>query len=498
MKRNFIDRVVGFFSPSSEYNRTLAKAKIARAYEAANLYNSSDWKTATRGSANSEIRGALGLTRDRSRDLTRNNPYANKAVNVIVSNTVGAGIVPKIKGRTKSQEKALAREWKMWAESRQCDADGNFDFFGLQAAALRCIVESGEVLARKTIKNGTVALQLLEPDYIDSSYNNASDMIQGIWVDDSGRPVGYQLFQNHPGDYKTVNVKSVRIPATDIIHPRRIERIGQLRGMPWAAPIANALKDFADYQYATLVRQKISACYTAFITDDANPALSADALRDQRQLENNMEPGAVRYLSQGQDIKFASPPGVDQYDPFVKQTLRAIAAGYGISYESLTGDYSNVNFSSGRMGHLEMQRNIEMWRWQMLIPQFCQPAFEYFIKGCEMKGIPCDGVTVQWTAPAREMINPAQEISSLKDEVRNGFKTLPEAIRERGLDPDIVLEETAEFNQKMDDLGITFDSDARRVTAQGMTQPIPAADTSSSGDTTSGDQNEADASNVSS
>jgi lambda family phage portal protein len=499
MKRSLLNRVIGMVSPEAEYRRTRYQkaTELVRDYDAASIFNSGDWSTARGTSATSEVRGALTITRDRSRDLVRNSPYANKALNVIVSNTVGAGLVPKIKGRTKTQTERVTKEWKTWAETTLCDYDGYHNFNGLQALALRSTTESGEVIARKMFSAGVAKLQLLESDFINPNFNNMLDNVQGLWLDDAGRVIGYELYERHPGDYRSLYLKSFRIPSEEIIHMFKRERAGQLRGMPWAYPVATAIKDFADFQNATLVRQKVAACVTAFITEkDGDGLLDSAKLRTQREADNAMEPGAVRYLAQGQTMQLASPPGVDQYDPFARQSLRAIAAGFGISYESLTGDYSQVNFSSGRMGHLEMQRNIDMWRWQMLIPQFCEPSFQHFLKWCSIRGIDVTGVTASWTCPAREMIDPTKELAALKDEVRSGFKPLPEAIRERGLDPDAVLEEAAEFNKKLDAMGLIFDTDPRKITSQGMMQMTsepaePADPNAANGDTNSANETNA-------
>jgi lambda family phage portal protein len=472
---SIIDRVIRAVSPSWHLSREFSKLKLERAYDAAGLYPTSDWLSAQRTSANSETRLGLLVTRDRARDLTRNSPYANKALNVIVSNTVGSGIVPRIQGRNKSQTKALTAKWKQWAESTLLDKESVRNFYGMQAAVLRCIAESGEVLVKKVVEQGTMKLQLLEPDYINPNSNNNIDNIQGVWIDPkTGNITGYQLYTNHPGDYRSYNLDSYKISRDDIIHAFRRERLGQMRGMPWAYSVVTTLKDYADFQNATVIRQKVAACFTAFIGErESDQIADVATLQAQRALENTLEPATMRYLAPGQTIQFASPPAVDQYDEFASQTLRSIAAGFGITYESLTGDYSKVNFSSGRMGHLEMQRNLDDWRWNLIIPQFCEPVFQYFLKWCAVQGIDVTDVAVDWTCPAREMIDPTAEVASLQAQVRAGFKTLPEAIRERGLDPDALIEEAAEFNQKLDDLKLVFDSDPRQMTVQGMSQSIP-------------------------
>ena len=44
-----------------------------------------------------------------------------------------------------------------------------------------------------------------------------------------------------------------------------------------------------------------------------------------------------------------------------------IAIGMGITRESLSGDLSAVNFSSARMGHMVMDRNVQRWQQNLMI-----------------------------------------------------------------------------------------------------------------------------------
>jgi len=75
------------------------------------------WRTSR--TADTEIAMGGALLRDRMRDLVRNNPHAAKAV------------------------------WDRW--TRQCDADGQLHFYGLQTLICREMVEAGEVMVWKPI-----------------------------------------------------------------------------------------------------------------------------------------------------------------------------------------------------------------------------------------------------------------------------------------------------------------------------------------------------------
>lgn len=49
-----------------------------------------------------------------------------------------------------------------------------------------------------------------------------------------------------------------------------------------------------------------------------------------------------------------------------------ISAGFRVPYELMTGDLSQVNFASSRVGLYEFHRMVEAVQWQVVIRMFCQ------------------------------------------------------------------------------------------------------------------------------
>lgn len=482
-KTNWIDRLVTYLAPRAGANRV--KARLAaefysdrlasRVYEGASTGRRTDGWITPSSNANKEIGMALIRLRDRSRDLTRNNPIANRALQVVVSNVVGTGIMAQHKAASRNAEVAANDTWRRWSESTAVDLDGRHDLYGLQGLVMRTIVESGECLIRRVIVPATeqnpipLKLQVLEPDFIDQSQEKklpgGGAIVQGVEYDAQGGRVAYYLFPEHPGSGNAVS--SRRVPAEELIHVFRCDRAGQVRGVPWAAPVMVRMKDLDDFLDAMLVKMKISSCFTAFVSDMEVPIDGSSAAAT---LGEKLEPGQIEILPAGKDIRFATPPGADGSEQFVTETMRMIAAAYGISFESLSNNYSTVNYSSGRMGWIEMARNIDCWRWQMLIPQFCQPVWGWFTQAAALAGQSYDGVTVQWSAPRREMIDPTKEIAASVNAVRGGLMSLSEAHRQSGYDSDALLEEIARDNEKLDKLGLILDSDARKTMKAGVAQ----------------------------
>ena len=478
------DNFLAAVNPQAALRRERARLQMdaLRRYEGASRgRRAENWLTSGT-SADAASAQDLRLLRDRSRDLVRNNPFAAKAVQVIVSNTVGTGIVAQAQAqRSRRRSQQMTDVWSAWAnDPQQCDWEGRLDFAGIQALATRAIVESGEVLIRRRTRSGQrvpLQLQVMEPDFIDttrdSSLDNGGLIRQGIEYDSTGRRAAYWLFDEHPGEnhLRMTNFTSSRVPAEQIIHCFRRDRPHQSRGIPWAAPVMLTLRDLDDYSSAQILKQKISACFAGFVVDTE----AADAGLDG-EIFDRLEPGALELLPPGKDIRFASPPSVGEFDKVSRELLLQVASGFGITYESLTGDLNQTSFSSGRMGWLEFHRNIEQWRWQMLIPQMLNPIWNWFVAAGAVNGVRAEGVVAHWTPPRRELIDPAKEIQATKDAVRSGFMSLSEAQREFGYDPEEVITEIAQDNERLDDLGVILDTDARKVAANGNLHAQPASD----------------------
>jgi lambda family phage portal protein len=476
----------------------LARARarlLARNYEAAQAgRRTSGWGRALTD-PNAAAQGAqLAYLRAHARDLVRNNPWARRGLQTITRNTVGWGIRPNATGGGAERVMELFRRW---GETTDCDAAGRLTFFGLQRQVMRTVVEAGEVLIRmrpRRLSDGLaipLQLQLLEPDFIDTSRDGiigeaGGPIVQGIEHDAIGRRVAYWLFDRHPGSIGAVmsssgklNPVSRRIPADGILHVFNQERPGQVRGPSWFASVDVRLHDFDEFEDATLMKHKIAACMAAFVTDidGTNTPLGVGGTDSTTgSAIDSFEPGMIIPLPPGKNVQIANPPVSNDHQPYSATALRGVAAGLGVTYEDLTNDYSQVNFSSARMARIAHFGDVHDWRWNMLIPQFCAPAWRWMINALILAGERVEDAPAEWTPPPVPMVDPDSEGKALRELVRTGAMTPDEMVREQGFDPDQHWKEYAASLARLDKLGIVIDSDARRTTGQGQSQ-APTTDT---------------------
>jgi lambda family phage portal protein len=185
-------------------------------------------------------------------------------------------------------------------------------------------------------------------------------VMEGVQFDEMGRRVAYWLFSYHPGGVLILNprggIVSQPVPADQIMHVYSVLRPGQVRGVPWLAPVMMALRDLDDYCDAERVRKKVEACVTAFVQQpegvDGDPLGIAGTDPSSGLPVESFQPGMVEYLKPGQDIKFNNPLPAGGYREYKMTELQGIMAGIGLPYELGTGDMSQVNYSSWRGGML--------------------------------------------------------------------------------------------------------------------------------------------------
>lgn len=482
MKLSWLDRVVASFSPERALKRVRARAALetmARHYEAAAQGRRTSGWARTTGDANFVALGALAEMRMHARDLIRNNSWARRGQRVIANNTAGWGIVAKPVGGSEAELSRAAELWKTWAESTECESEGRHTFYSIQHLAMKTIPEAGELLVRRRWRRASdgmtipLQLQVLEPDHLDHTRNQSSSVsggpiIQGVEYDLIGRRSAYWIFPVHPGSGRGTPAAE-RISASEILHVFYPERAGQARGVSWFATAILNLKDLDEYDDAELMKQKIAACFAAFVTDvnGDGAGLGEPSMTDD--LIETFEPGMIQKLPPGKDIQFGTPPQVVA-DSFASRNLRRVAAGLGVTYEDLTGDYSQVNFSSARMARLSHWANVHDWQYNMLIPLLCDGVWNWAMEAAVLAGELAAPLSAQWTCPPMPMIEPDKEGLAYSRLIRNGVKTLPEVIREQGGDPDAQLREIAETNKRLDALGISLDCDPRQTTGAGQAQ----------------------------
>lgn len=486
MNLNLLDKAIMYVAPVRGLARVRAKALsqvigTEAGYDAAGKGRGNEWTRGAGTSQNAENRTALPVLRGRFRELARNNAYVAAAVDSTVTLTVGDGMQPVARGADPEKVK-LAQELMLeWSKSLSCDADGQLDLYGLQAMMVRSECESGEGVALRKFargKTGRIPLRIrvLEGDYIDHTRDGTIEgrrVVQGVAFDSDGCRVGYYLHRHHPGDSHSVRKGSQFVAATEIAHMYSISRPGQVRGVPRGASVATRVRNLDDFQDARLQQQKVAACLAAFVTQGEDGKTKGDVL------PNKLEPSLLARLGPDEEVSYANPPSVSGQGDFITGEEHVIAKGFGLNHQILTGNISGANFSSTKIGRLDVYATVARNRRTMLVPQCCHRIADWFLEAADLAGYDLKGVTFDWVPPRSEILNLRDDIPALIRQARAGFGSLFAILRSLGYpDPKAVLKEIKEVNEFLDDNDIVLDTDPRKTTNGGMMQATasPAAE----------------------
>lgn len=467
---NYFERVYKALAPESYLNRKKAELAIdllenKRTYEAPKNLPSSKKKATN---VDSDYKNSADPLRNAARNVYANAPFAKKAVQIISNGVISYGINPQFSHPKEVELQKIEALWKQWSAGEL--TFDNCDFASLQHQVMEAVVTDGEVLLKKVVIDGTIKFQILEADYICTTkptepINEKHSFINGIVVDEYRRPKFYHLFEQHPVDSKKKTAKLV--PASEIIHVFKKERQG-LRGITWFHSVIESINFLNELQYTNLLRQKLGASITAVVTSSAN-GLTPELLEKERQQMWEVSPGTVHYINPDEEIEFPAIPNPEGFSESTKLALREIASGLGITYEALSGDLSQVNFSSGRMGDLQFRANVTQWQYTLIVPKLLNPVFENFKLYCQLKGVSsAKDLSVQWIVPARQMLDPEGEVKATQAAIRAGLMSYTEALTELGYNPKDKIKEIKESNDLLDANAIVLDSDPRRTGNQNL------------------------------
>ena len=489
---NLFDKFVGYFSAEAALHREINRASFQnlKKHHASMNYDVTGngrrgFKTKGDASVKSVTSNNLVVARKNMRDLYRNNAIIKSAVDAKSYHTVGDGIRPSIRSEAKSKKnkvKQAQRLVNLWANSLKADIYGMHNLFGQQFIGFKTMISAGEMLIvrQRTLepKSGLhLQIKMLEGDYLDHlktvTLENGNSVINGVEVNADETVVAYWLFDRHPGDVTFFSRKkntSRRHDAENVIHMFDCERPGQMRGMPKGLASAMKAKNLEEFQDARLEQQKIGACLVGSVSTTSGIG-GATAAADP--LPSHAAPGQILRLGNNQTMDFNTPPSVSGQHDFVMEEKHDIASDWGITYQALTGDLTQVNFTSGRMGWLDMHRKINGDRNRIIIPLMLERIWGWLQEALEIHGLPVRDLDCDWIPPRREMFDPTKEIGPLVKAIRAGLKPMQRALLEQGDNPDVIMDQYKEWNEQADARKLIFDTDPRRVSGAGNTNPLP-------------------------
>lgn len=485
-----IARKLGYFKPTVPEMRR-------RGYSGADLSRiTADWLAAST-SGNVEIRGAIKLLRDRSRDMERSEDYARRYFALEANNVIGAdGIKLQVKALAaggkvdKAASKAVEDGWYKWGRKEFCTVTKRMTWNQATRLSLRSASRDGGVLVRKVpnFSNAfSYAIQPLEIDHLAidmqrSRSQAGNEIILGVELDRWAAPVAYHIYPQHPGETQGVTTgnKPVRVPANEVLHIMNPDRLSQAVGVPSMASSLLRMKMLGAYEEAELIAARVAACKGYGIEQIAPDGYTGPADANGN-IVAPVEPGMGLLLNPGEKYFNIDPQHpVEAYPAFTKSIVRGIASGLGVSYNSLANDLDSVNYSSIRAGLLEER---EEWKakQQWLIEELCLPIFEDWL-GWSLTTGAIEGLSMadyervnqpKWTPRRWPWVDPLKDVEATIKAIAARLQTREQALAEQGKDREEVDAEFALDPVTADlDSELAYIPETAKVDAQPEEVPI--------------------------
>lgn len=472
---NIIDKIIEPFSPDRALKRAQARRKLDIINSGYSRHGASTTKKSLLGwiskgaSPDEDIVENIETLRDRSRDLYMGTPIATGALKTIRTNVVGAGlklnanIDHEFLGLSNDQanawEKQVEREWKLWADTNDCDAARMCTFGQLQSLALLSALANGDVFTLLPVKKrkGSVydlRVYLVEADRVCDPDIKPLDknIIGGVEVDNYGAPLYAYIAKHHPGasvrrinqlekEWAKVPFFGASTGRKNILHiVQDMERPGQRRGAPLLAPVIESLKQLGRYTEAELMAAVVSGMFTVFVKSETPQTPMGEMISDSQQVDNMdensyaMGNGAIVGLGEGESVETANPGRPNTaFDGFVTSVCRQVGAALEIPYELLIKHFT-ASYSASRGALLEAWKMFRMRR-SWLVQGFCQPVYEEWLSEAVAKGrISAPGFFedpavraawcgAEWYGPSQGQLDPLKEANAAKVRVAEEFST---------------------------------------------------------------------------
>lgn len=455
------------------------------------------------GSADAELQSSLTQLRNRSRQMVRDSGYAKRAQTIVVNNVIGTGVgmqaqVLGVRGELNTRvNDDIERAWRDWSRAANCHTGGALAFGDFERACMGEVFCAGEVLVRLHMSRFgdsavPLALELIEAerlaDVIDvPGVAPGHEIRMGVEVDRYQRPVAYWLRQRHAADIRFhvagQTDRAERVPAEQMLHLRITTRWPQTRGEPWMHAVLRKVDDVNEYSQHEITAARASAAYFATIKTPESQNPLVDETDDAGQQTMAIESLTIQELRPGEELDFHTPNRPNSaFDAFMRSMLREIAAGVGTSYESISRDYSQSNYSSSRLALLDDRdgyRALQQW-WAR---SFRDPLHRLWLhQAVASRAVPSVPETAYWLDRGRyeavlwkfrgwSWVDPTKEVNAYKEAVKAGFTTLTDVIAQTagGMDIEDVIGTRQRELQMLDDAGIRVDT-----TVAAVQTPAPA------------------------
>ncbi len=415
------------------------------------------WLTPT-SSINADLRYQLPILRARSRWLVDNNGYAAGFANNVEDGLIGPKGI-QLRGEVRTQagvfvaktNNALEASFTDWGNPEFCDVARRLTWLDTQRLIGRTVAIDGECFVREwrgAENEYGYALQVIDTDLVDDSYHReaspgVNEIRMGIELDRFGGEVAFYVLTRHPAE--SGPRERIRVPATEMRHLFVPLRAGQVRGVPWLAPVLTDWQMLDGYEEAELVAARMHASQMGLLIP------GDDVVVDKKAPKNtyfDAAPGQFREVPKGYTVHNWNPPGGGaDFQAMSNVILRCMARGARQTYMMLTGDLTGANYSSLRAGQAPER---DSWRalHQWIIPRLHRPVYRTWVRYALLANklnadsrLATDYMAVSWKGRGWVSVDPLKDMQALAEGIALGVNSRTRFLAEQGEDYEATIDE---------------------------------------------------------
>lgn len=455
---------------------------------------------------------------DRLNDVARNDGWGAAGTSRLVDNIVGAGWTlaarPNYASLNITFEQADAisdRIEALWRDYTQdvdkwCDAERTKTMAGiLGLAARQRFGPEGEAFAvivwHENSPTFQTGVHVIDPARCSNPSGRMDEefLRDGVAIDGHGAPQGYHFRKSHPGEVYVGNQNLWQWDYVDrstewgrpvVVHAFEQKRAGMTRGVSDWAPVMRSIKQSTDYEDFESQAAMLNAVMAAFIETPFDPEEFLDAMGTDvssegvSKLYGDMSvaqkayysaapidmPGVkINMLQPGEKATLTKPEHPNaNFEAFVNAALRKVASAIGLTYEQLTMDWSNVNYSSARAALLEIWRGFTAKKGGFA-SQFMAPIYRAWLEEIFDKGLlddilpdnvvpfprnPAAWCHADWIGPGRGWIDPLREAQAATERLNSHLTTMQQESAEQGRDWKMDAQQRAREQSYYRELGL--------------------------------------------
>lgn len=472
-------------------------------------------------SPDAEINRAKPLMDARSRDMVRNDGYANGTVAIHRDSIVGGMYM--LNARPNWRALGLTEEWaeqfqqfveprfRLWAESPFCypDAARKNTLTGLVRLAVGGFVYAGEVLAtaewiRKNDCPIRTAIQMVNPDRLCNPYEqeDTETLRAGVEIDRYGAAQAYHIrlgYLNDPWIGRSYEWRRVAAKKpwgrAQVVHILEQMRPDQTRGVSEMVAVLKEMRMTKKFKDIVLQNAVVNATYAAVIESELPREAAFQQLGEggtakwAEQYINqiaeyvgsskniHIDGVKIPHLYPGTKLNLLSagtPGGVGT--SFEESLLRHIASALGLSYEQFSRDYTKTNYSSARASMNETWKYMQS-RKKVVADRFATHIYLLWLEEEFSKGelpLPANAPNFweglnkeaygqcEWVGASRGQIDELKETQAAVLRIASGLSTYEAESARLGNDYRDIFDQRAREEKAIAERGLVFNTSPKK------------------------------------